>query len=433
MKKPLLALSFAALAALCAGRAAAGVSIQAWTAPSGARVLFVETRVLPILDVQVDFAAGSAYDVREKSGLAGLTRGLLDAGAGDLDEEKIAERLADVGANLSGGTEPDRASVSLRTLSSERERAAALELLRQVLQSPSFPAGALEREKARTVAGIRESLTRPDGVASRRFSTALYPGHPYGFETTVESVSAIARDDVEGFYRRHYSAARAVVTVVGDVSRSQAEELAQRLTAGLPAGGADGVVPEVTLPSREVVRISHPATQSHIYLGTPALRRGDADFFPLLVGNYVLGGGGFVSRLLKEVREKRGYAYSVYSYFQPLKVEGRFQIGLQTKREQADAALKVVEATLADFLRDGPTETELAAARRNLIDGFALRLDSNRKILDHVAVIGFYGLPLDYLDQYPKKVAAVTRSQIRDAFRRRLQPRHMVTVIVAGG
>lgn len=422
----------AGLLGLAATLAQAGPRIEHWTAPSGARVYFIESRLVPIIDVQVDFAAGGAYAPAEKSGLAGLTRGLLDMGAGELDEERIADRLADIGARLGGGTDQDRSSVSLRSLSSPREREAALELLRLVLQQPRFPAAALEREKARAVAGIREADTRPASIAAKRFAAALYPAHPYGRSATVESIEKITREDVLSFYRGHYGARRAVVSIIGDLSRAEAEAIAQRLTDGLPDAPADAGLPDTALPARHTVRVDHPATQAHIHLGLPAVRRGDPDHVPLFVGNYILGGGGFVSRLMKEVREKRGYAYSVYSYFQPQKQPGPFQVGLQTRREQAREALKVVEDVLAEFLARGPEEAELKAARRNLADGFPLRIDSNRKLLEYLSVIGFYGLPLTYLDDFPRQVEAVTAADIRAAFARHVRPEHFVTVIVAG-
>ncbi len=428
MKRILLACLLGAAATLVQ----AGPKIEHWTAPSGARVVFVESRVVPIVDVQVDFAAGGAYAPADKAGLAGLTRSLLDMGAGELDEEKIADRLADIGALLGGGADQDRSSISLRSLSSPREREAALDLMRLVLQQPVFPAAVLDREKARTIAGIREADTRPASIAAKRFAAALYPAHPYGRVPTAESVERVGRDDLMAFYKAHYGAHRATVSIIGDLSRAEAEAIAQRLTDGLPDAPAEVSLPDAALPAKNTVRIDHPATQAHIHLGLPALRRGDPDTIPLLVGNYILGGGGFVSRLMKEVREKRGYAYSVYSYFQPQKQLGPFQIGLQTKREQAAAALKVVEDVLAEFLARGPSEEELKAARRNLADGFPLRIDSNRKLLEYLAVIGFYGLPFSYLDDYPRKVEAVTVADIRAAFARHVKPEHFVTVIVAG-
>ncbi len=423
---------FVLLLASTAIVAQAGVKIAHWTAPSGARVYFVESHELPILDVQVDFVAGAAADPSGKAGLAGLTRGLLDAGAGDLDEEQIAGRWVDLGAILSGSGDFDRSGLNLRTLSSKTEKEGALDLLQRLLTQPTFPDVVLTREKAQAVAALQQADTQPESIAAKRFSAAIYPDHPYGTSPTVESVTAINRDDLVAFHRKNYSADRAVVSIMGDVSRSEAEAIAQRLTERLPAGEKTTAIPAIKLPQRETIKIPHPAAQSHILIGAPAVKRGDPDYFALLVGNYSLGGGGFVSRLMNEVREKRGYAYDVHSYFAPRKLEGPFQIGLQTKRNQTNAALKVVESTLSGFLKTGPTESELKAAKQNLVDGLALRIDSNAKILGYLSTIGFYGLPLDYLDTFAAKIEAVTVAQVRDALARHVQLEHLVTVIVAG-
>lgn len=427
MKKILFALATAAVAFA----AEAGVKIEHWVAPSGARVYFVETHALPILDVQVDFAAGSAFDPPGKSGVSSLTRGLLDSGAGAMDEEQIAGRVVDLGMRLSGSGDHDRAGLAVRTLSSPAERDGSLELMRTLLTQPTYPEAPFAREKTRTIAAIQEAETRPDAIAAKRFAGLLYPNHPYGAVATVESVTAITRADLVAFHRTYFGAKRAVVSIIGDVTRAEAERIAQRLTEALPPGDATMQVPPVAKPESRVLRVPHPATQSHIHLGIPAIKRGDPDFYALQVGNYSLGGGGFVSRLMKEVREKRGYAYSVYSYFAPRKLEGPFEIGLQTKRAQADEALKVARGVLEDFVAQGPTEQELAAAKKNLIDGLALRIDSNAKLLGYLAVIGFYELPLDYLDQYPAKIRAVTVKDVREAFQRHVKPDGVVTVIVA--
>jgi zinc protease len=431
------------LAILCvfvSGLAQAGPQIQHWVAPSGAKVYFVETRGLPILDVQIDFVAGSGQDPAEKSGVASLTTGLLDAGtgtgdmnAGDttLDEEQISARLVDLGARLSGSSDHDKASLTLRTLSSAEEKSGALALVRAVLATPTFPEAVLEREKTRTIEALKDAETRPDSIAAKRFTAAIYPDHPYGRIATPESVARITRADLVAFHQANFAARGAVVSIIGDVSRAEAEEIAQQLTAALPAGAEAAILPAVTLPKGELIKVAHPATQSHIHVGLPALRRTDPDYFALLVGNYTLGGGGFVSRLMKEVREKRGYAYSVYSYFAPRMLPGPFQIGLQTKREQVGEALKVVEEVLTEFLAKGPTAQELAAAKKNLIDGQALRIDSNAKLLGYLSLIGFYGLPLDYLDQFPRQVEAITRDDVKVAFQRHVKPEHLVTVIVA--
>jgi zinc protease len=412
--------------------AEAGVTIENWVAPSGARVFFVENHALPILDVQVDFAAGTAYDPKGKAGLASLTHGLIDMGVQGMDETQLSNRLADLGALLSGGVDMDRASLSLRTLSAEDKRLPALDIMRAVLVSPQFPATVLAREKARTVAALKEALTRPDAMASKAFWVAMYPAHAYGQQASPASVAALKRDDLVRFHQTYFTARRAVVTIVGDLSRTQAETLAQQLTTALPVSASQAVVDVPALPVASEQRLAHPAAQAHVLMGLPAIKRGDPDYFPLLVGNYSLGGGGFVSRLMKEVREKRGYAYSVYSYFLPLGQTGPFQIGLQTKKSQVNEALSVTREVLARFLADGPSDAELLAAKQNLVGSFPLRLDSNRKILDNVAALGFYGLPLDYLDRYTANVENVTVSDIKAAFARHVKLDNMVTVVVAG-
>jgi zinc protease len=431
---------FAAFVLLaCAGSlslsAWAALPIQHWQMDNGAQVYFVENHDLPLLDVSVEFPAGSGRDARDKPGAAGMTRHLMALGAGDLSEDDISKKLADVGAVLGGDFDRDRAGYSLRTLSSERERGQALAVLARILQQPAFPENVLEREKARVIASLREAATKPEYLAEKAFSALLYGTHPYALPPsgTPESVATLTRADIVAFYRENYLADRAVVTIVGDVTPAQAREIAAQLTGRLPRATTPlPSLPQVAPTKGETRRVAHPATQSHILMGVPGMTRDDPDYFPLLVGNYVLGGGGFASRLMDEVRQKRGLAYSVYSYFLPLKQEGPFQIGLQTRRDQADEALAVVRATLAEFVAKGPTEKELEAAKQNLVGGFPLRLDSNRKILAQVAMIGFYGLPLTYLDDYPAQVEKVTLAQVKDAFSRRIKPENLVTVVVAG-
>ena len=427
MKKLLTAI----IAVLATHSALAGVKIENWVSPTGARIFFVESRVLPILDVQVDFAAGSMFDPPGKSGSAALTRSVLGLGAGKLDETAIAEQMADIGATLGGGADTDRASVAVRTLASAEKRDAALEMLRTVLHAPRFEAAIFEREKARTIAGLKEAMTRPDSIAGKAFWAAMYPDHPYGRAATPESVAVLTRDDLAAYHATYYTAGNASITLVGDISRAEAEKIAEAIAAGLPKGAPATLPSPPKVAPGKAIRLEHPASQAHIHIGMPAIERGNPDFFPLIVGNYTLGGGGFVSRLMKEVRDKRGYAYSVSSYFNPLRQPGPFQIGLQTKRSQAKDAIALSRDVLDGFLKDGPSAEELAAAKANLTGSFPLRLDSNKKILDNVAVIGFYGLPLDYLDNYQEKVRAVTVDEVKRAFSRYVRPADLMTVTVA--
>lgn len=429
-----LAIGLAALAWAVALPAYAILPIQTWQTPSGARVYFVENRDLPMLDVSVEFPAGSGYDTAEKAGLAAMTNRLVNLGADGMSEDEIARRMADVGAQFGRRFDTDRAGYSLRTLSSARERREALDVMTRVLRGPAFSKDVLEREKARIVAGIKEADTQPDSIAARAFYPMIYGQHPYALRGSGEvgTVEKLTREDLEGFYRSHYAARFAVVAMVGDMTRAEAEALAEQLTRDLPAGSsAEPVLPPVPRLDAGAVRvIAHASTQAHILVGAPGSRRIDPDYFPLYVGNHILGGGGFTSRITDEVRQKRGLAYSAYSYFSPMAREGPFVMGMQTRRDQAGEALGVARETLRKFVSDGPTEQELQAAKQNIVGGFPLRIDSNRKIQEYLAVIGFYRLPLTYLDDFVPNVERVTVAQIRDAFRRRVDPERMATVVV---
>ncbi|MGI4849158.1 MAG: M16 family metallopeptidase [Janthinobacterium lividum] len=433
-----LALSFTSVSA-----AHAALQIQNWTLANGARVYFVENHTIPIVDLSVEFDAGSRRDPQGKAGTAALTNAMLGRGlhpavnadgsqAPALNEAEVSDAFADLAAQRGGSAGADRSGVTLRTLSAQDVRERAVALMGRLLAQPAFPEALLARDKARTVAAIRESLTKPEAIAERAFWRLAYQNHPYARELTEVSVNAITRADLVSFHKMHYVANRAVVALIGDLSRAQAEAIAQQLTGGLPQGAALPAMASTPLPQAQEERLAHPASQAHILIGAPALVRGDPDFFPLTVGNYILGGGGFVSRLTHEVRETRGLAYSVYSYFNPMAQAGPFQIGLQTQKGQTGQALKVVRDTLSGFLRDGPSEAELKAAKDNLVGGFALRIDNNRKILDNIAVIGFYDLPLDYLDRWTAQIQGVTVAQIRAAFARKVFLDRMVTVVVGG-
>lgn len=413
--------------------AQAGVKIQSWKAKSGAKVLFIENHDLPMLDVAVQLDAGSRRDSAEHSGRASMVVGLLQLGAAGLNEETIAKRLADIGAQMGPSFDRDRAGYSLRTLSSKRERTQALDILADVLQTPDFPDDVLQREKTRTLAALREAETKPEAIADKAFYKALYGEHPYGLsgDGEITSVSQLTRADLMRFYAAHYSASQAVVSLIGDVSRTEAEAIAEQLTAKLPEHQGRAELPPVAaLTKPQLLRIPHPATQAHIVIGAPGIARSDPDYFTLYVGNYVLGGGGFDSRILNEIRQKRGLAYSASSYFIPLKQPGPFEMGMQTKKQDADVALKVAQETLRRFIQDGPTETELKQAKNNIILGFPLRIDTNRKLLEYMSVIGFYDLPLTYLDDFPRQVEKVNIPAIREAFKRHVHPDKMVTVIV---
>jgi zinc protease len=423
--------------------AQAGIPIEQWTQPSGVQVFLAQSHSLPMVDVQLDFDAGSRRDPAAQAGLASVTasmtgKGVLASGKEPaLDENALSEAWADLGASFGGGASQDRMSFRLRSLTYPDLLDKATQLAARQLGAPAFPHAIWLRERATLNAALKESNTRPGTLAARAFNTAVYGAHPYGFETTEATLARISVADMKALYSTLIQPCRAKVTVVGDVTRAQADGLVTQLFARLPAAKAGGAcpalpaVPEVAALAKPVVQnMAFNSAQAHVLIGQPGYKRDDPDYFALTVGNYILGGGGFVSRLTEEVREKRGLSYSVYSYFAPGLHAGAFMLGLQTRPDQAAQAVQVSREVLASFVANGPTEAELKAAKDNLVGGFALRIDSNRKLLDNVANIAWYNLPLDYLDHWTQHVAQVSAADILAAFARKLQPQTMVTVVL---
>ena len=410
------------------------LEIESWTTESGARVLFLESRNLPIVDVSIEFPAGSGRDQPGKEGVAGMTLSLMKKGTRSLDELRISEQLAGIGAQLSSSFDLDRSGFALRTLSDADTRASALAVLREILASPSFPQAVLEREKARSIAFLEERQTRPNFIVAQIFQKELYGNHPYAATGSgdPETIAAVTRDDLLAFHQRFFVADEAVVAIVGDVSKQEAQRIAQDLTADLPRSRAPlPALPAVSqrAESTEVV-IPHSASQAHVRIGMPGVRRGDPDYFPLWVAVQILGGSGMTSLLNEELREKRGLTYSAYSYFSPYSRPGPFVISLQTRKDQAWDALDVALATLEKFVADGPSETQLRAAKQYVIGGFGLNIDSNAELSEYLAMIGFYRLPLDYIDRFPAQIEKVTLEEVRDALQRRLAPSRTITVVV---
>jgi len=406
-------------------------TIQNWQTSNGARVLFVQAPELPMLDARVVFDAGSARD-EGLPGLAMITNALLTEGAGKLNADQIAERIDDVGAELSASSLRDMAIVSLRTLTEKHALDTSVSIMADVIARPSFVRSAIDRNLQAMKISLRQDEQSPSSVASKAFYRALYIEHPYAQPSggTRDSLNSINRKDIEKFHQQYYVAKNAVLVMVGDVDRNQAENLAEQLLGKLPAGERATQLPAVEMIKAQRNEIDFPSTQAHIYIGLPVLSRGDPDYFPLYVGNHVLGGSGLVSKIAVEVREKRGLAYSAYSYFSPMRGPGPFQVGLQTKNSQAMEAEKVVMDTLKDFLENGPDAKDLERTRKNITGGFPLKIASNKDIVGYLAMLGFYDMPLDYLDTFVDKVNAVTSEQIQDAFKRRVKIDQLSTIIV---
>ena len=427
---------------LCMAGAQAAIPIEHWTQANGAQVFLVQSPGLPMVDVQIDFDAGARRDPAGRAGLASATalmigKGLKARGAMPaLDENAVGEAWADGGALFSASASSDRMSFTLRSLTRTEVLDASMRLAARHLADPAFAADIWARERERWSASLRESLTKPGTVADRAWTPAVFGTHPYGQQPTPESLLALSVADMQAFHAQHIAPCRAKVSVVGALNRAQVQAWVTELLAALPSGASCAALPAVPevqpLTQAKEILIPFESAQAHVSMGQPGFKRDDPDFFALTVGNYVLGGGGFVSRLTEQVREKRGLSYSVYSYFSPGLHAGPFAIGLQTRPDQARQAVEVARAVLKEFVEKGPTQAELQAAKDNLTGGFALRLDSNRKLLDNLANIAWHQLPLDYLDTWTQKVQALTVQDVSQAFVRKVQPERQVTVVVGG-
>jgi zinc protease len=418
----------------------AALPIEHWTQASGAQIYLVQSPAVALVDMEIDFDAGSRRDPAAKAGLAGVTASMTGKGVrahGNqpaLNENGLNDAWADLGANFGSGASADRMMFTLRSLSDPAILLPAVKLAARQIGEPTYPADVWDQERQRSIAGLREADTRPGTLAGKTYIKAVYGGHPYGQFPTEASLKAITVSDMQALHDRALRSCAAKVSIVGDVDHARADELATVVLSRLPSGNCvaqpavDAVPP---LAHAEDIRLPFPgAAQAHIYIGQPGVPRSDPAYFPLLVGNHILGGGGFVSRLTEQVREKRGLSYSIYSGFNPGLEAGAFTIALETRPDQAAEAVKVAHSVLDGFVAEGPTAAELKAAQANLIGGFPLRIDSDAKLIGNVANIAWNGLPLDYLDTWTSHVRDVTLQDIRTAFTRVLQPDRMVTVVV---
>ena len=412
--------------------ALASPDIEYWTTDKGADVYYVHAPELPMVDIQIVFDAGSTRDA-DSLGIAMLTNSLLAEGANGEDADTISNGFESLGAIYVADVGYDSASLQLRSLTETELLTEAIENFKKVISTPDFPNDALERKRSQMLIAIKAKEQSPGAIAKDAFMSAIYQSHPYGkpSEGDEASIKSIKREDIVSFYRKYYTAKNSMIAIVGAIDRKTAEQISEDIVNALQDGKKAVPLSKVNkLDVSKNIFIEYPSVQTHILVGQPGVKRGDADYFPLYVGNHILGGGGMVSRLFEEVREKRGLSYSAYSYFSPMRFKGPFIAGLQTKTDQSDEAISVVLENIKNYIELGPTEEELISAKKNIIGGFPLRVDSNSKILNYVVVVGYYKLPLDYLRTFNSNVEAVTIEHIKDAFKRRLTVDNLVTVKV---
>ena len=410
----------------------AAPKIQHWISDNGLAVYYVYVPELPMMDLRLTFDAGSARD-GDKWGVAGMTVAMLDKGTKDLNADQIAEAFESVGAEFSAGSARDMAWISLRTLTLPEQQSSAMKTWLDVIKNTAFPEKDFARLKKQALVGLEAEKQSPAAIASKAFYKNLYGNHPYATPQngTEETVKAMQIADLKSYYSHYFVAKNGQLAIVGSIDRNAAEALAKKVASVLSAGEKAAAIPKVKpLTASKVVRIEFPSSQSHVMIGQPGTKRGDKDYFALYLGNHGLGGSGFTSRLMKEVRVKRGLSYSVYSYFISMREPGPFLLGLQTKNSQVDEAVKVANDVVKDFQKNGPSEEQLKASKTNITGGFPLRTASNDDIIGYIAMIGFYGLPLDYLDTFTTTIDKISRKDVMDAYSRRLHPDKFLTVIV---
>lgn len=408
------------------------VDIQRWETANGARVLFVATSELPMVDVRLVFDAGSARD-GDKAGLASTVNSMLDEGTAQYGVDEIAQRFESLGADYGQSSYRDMAIVELRSLADPAYLQPAAELVAELLGQSTFPLDNYQRIRAQQTIGQQQRQQSPGALASMVFWQQLYGSHPYGPPPTgtQETLKRISREDLVAFHQRHYVARNCVIALVGALTPAQAHALAETLSAGMAAGEAAAPLPSVPARQKsERVHREYGSQQTHILLGQPGIRRDDPDYFPLYVGNEILGGSGLTSVLSREIRDQRGLSYSVGSGFTGMRAEGPFLINMQTRNDQVDQALAVTRDVLRDFIRRGPEDAQVQEAINSIVGSFPLGTASNASIVGHLGSIGFYSLPLDYLDTFVAQIRAVTPTQVREAFRRRVDPDKLLVVTV---
>lgn len=408
------------------------LDIKTWSTAEGAKVLFVEAHELPMFDMRLTFAAGSSQD-GDAPGLAMLTNAMLNEGVAGKDVGAIAEGFEGLGADFGNGAYKDMAIASLRSLSAPDKRTPALQLFADVVGKPTFPADSLARIKNQMLAGFEYQKQNPGKLASLELMNRLYGSHPYAHSSdgTAQSVPPISLAQLRAFHAKAYAAGNVVIALVGDLSRSDAEAIAAQISAALPKGPALAKIPQPTEPQASIGHIEYPSSQTSLLLAQLGIDRDDPDYAALSLGNQILGGGGFGTRLMSEVREKRGLTYGVYSGFSPMQARGPFMINLQTRAEMSEGTLKLVQDVLADYLKTGPTQKELDDAKRELAGSFPLSTASNADIVGQLGAIGFYNLPLSYLEDFMQQSQSLTVEQVRDVLNKHLSADKMV-IVTAG-
>jgi len=399
---------------------------------NGIKVLFLERNSLPFITVNATIRAGSVFEPVELAGLAGFTADLLTEGTKARSSNQISEEIDFIGGSLSSSGGIDFSSASLKVLSKDREK--GFELLSDILLNPSFPEEEIERERSQVKASIISKVDDPSTVAAEEFNKLLFGDHPYSrpAEGYIETIEKINRERIVDFHKRYYLPNNTIIAVVGDIKKADLKRLLSKNFGHWKSGKVKQASYVNVKPINEKVIkiIDKDLTQANVQLGHIGMKRDNPDFYAAYVMNYILGGGGFVSRLMTEIRDNRGLVYSVYSYFNPLKDPGPFKVGLQTKNESAKEAIEESLKQVRTIIDKGVTGEELRNAKDYLVGSFPLKFTTNSKIAGYLTYMEVYNLGLDYLDKFPKIIESLTVEDINNAARKYLDPENYLLVVV---
>jgi zinc protease len=430
-------LTFAAVTMAAGSADAAGgeqrekgkMNILEVTSPGGIKAWLVEEHSVPLVAIRFAFEGGTAQDPDGKPGVANFLTAMLDEGAGDLKSEQFQERMEELAMRMSFSEGRDTFYGSFQTLSEYRDQ--SIELLRLAVTQPRFDEVALERIRKQLLAGLAFAAKNPNRVAGRLWAETAFPGHPYGRPSngTPESIVAITADDLRAYTKNVFARENLHVAVVGDITAAELGKVLDRVFGDLPQNAMLKAVPEAEMAAGTVKLNPMPVPQSVAVFGLPGLKRDDPDFVPAYVMNHILGGGGFSSKLMEEVREKRGLAYSVYSYMQPFDRAAILAGQVATKNEALGQSLDVIREEIRQIAEKGVTQEDLDNAQSYLTGSYALRFDTSSKIASQLLAIQIEDLGIDYVNRRNDLIRAVTLDDVKRVGQRLLKPERLIVAI----
>lgn len=405
--------------------------IEHWKTNEGAKVYYIHAKEIPMLDIQIAVDAG-AFREKDQYGLASLTADLITMGADDLDEESFAAALENIGSSIDATGANDTTIFTIRTLNDPDTLSITLSLLKKILTKPRFEPAILKREIDNILVGLEGVDEDPNALADEAFMKVLYPNNRLSVtsQQLKESIPKISSADLIRFFKTNYHANNAVIVLVGDIAPEQARSISQSISQTLGTSDIEKLQYHFTAGATETVKIPFKSPQSTVLIGHVGVDRFNPDYLTLSLGNHILGGSGLNSILSQEIREKRGLTYGVNSGFSAGRFQGPFSIGFATKNASVVEGIEAAKSVLADFMKNGPSDDELTLAKNNIIGGFALNLDSNRKLASALLALGMYDLPLDYYDTYQERIRSISADDIKKAFTKHVHPDLFSTVIV---